>query len=86
MARKVTDEVSVSVRFPEGLRRQLAQAAADNDRSLNAEIVHRLKRSFDPEIFRVTEGGMIVRTPFTAEEMKQITAKLRVPNVKEDKS
>lgn len=35
------------VRFPEGLRQRLKEAAQENGRSLNAEIVQRLIDSFD---------------------------------------
>lgn len=35
------------VRFPDGLRQRLKDAANENGRSLNAEIVLRLQRSFD---------------------------------------
>ncbi len=34
------------VRFPEGMRDRLKQAAADNNRSMNAEIIARLEQSF----------------------------------------
>lgn len=34
------------VRFPDGMRDRLKQAAADNNRSLNAEIIARLAASF----------------------------------------
>lgn len=36
------------VRFPDGMRDRLKDAAAVNNRSLNAEIIARLERSFDP--------------------------------------
>lgn len=35
------------LRFPDGMRDRLKQAAAANNRTLNAEIVARLQRSFD---------------------------------------
>ncbi|UXQ89112.1 transcriptional repressor [Synechococcus phage MinM1] len=34
------------VRFPEGMRDRIAEAAKANGRSMNAEIVHRLEQSF----------------------------------------
>jgi hypothetical protein len=50
MQRKLTDQVQLKLRFDERLRRKLERAAG-NDRSLNAEIVHRLERSLqDGEI------------------------------------
>jgi Arc-like DNA binding domain len=47
MARKPTDTVKLQLRFHEALRRRLAQEAKKHDRSLNAEIVHRLEQSLD---------------------------------------
>lgn len=45
------------VRFPEGMRDRIAEAAKSNQRSMNAEIVDRLKKSFDSYIIgtEVTE-------------------------------
>src|SRR5690349_12944383 len=37
------------VRLPDGMRDQIAKAADANGRSMNAEIVHRLQRSFEPD-------------------------------------
>jgi hypothetical protein len=34
------------IRFPEGLRDRIASAAKDNSRSMNAEIVARIERTF----------------------------------------
>lgn len=36
------------LRFPEGMRAQIKAAAEENGRTMNAEIVSRLQRSFDP--------------------------------------
>ncbi len=38
------------VRFPDGLRDRLKEAASENKRSMNSEIVARLEESFDPEV------------------------------------
>lgn len=35
------------VRFPEGMRERIAEAAKENNRSMNAEVVARLQASFD---------------------------------------
>ncbi|MCZ4270882.1 Arc family DNA-binding protein [Maritalea porphyrae] len=35
------------VRFPDGMRQKLKDIAAENGRSLNAEIIHRLEQSFN---------------------------------------
>jgi hypothetical protein len=45
MARKRTDVVKLQLRLPEALRRNLSQAAKNNRRSMNAEIVSRLDES-----------------------------------------
>ncbi len=36
------------VRFPHGMRDRLKEAAAESNRSLNAEIIARLEKSFNP--------------------------------------
>jgi hypothetical protein len=43
---KPTDIIPLQVRMPEALRRKLAKAAEENERSLNGEIIWRLQRSF----------------------------------------
>ena len=45
MTRKRTDIVKLQLRLPEAVRRNLSQAAKDQKRSLNAEILHRLNKS-----------------------------------------
>ena len=49
MQRKLTDQDQLKLRFDEKLRRKLERAAERNDRSMNAEIVHRLERSLQDE-------------------------------------
>ena len=46
MARKPTDMVQLKLRFPEAVRRRLEREAKRNNRSMNTEIVHRLRRTF----------------------------------------
>jgi hypothetical protein len=46
VARKPTDTVKLQLRLTERLRRLLTQAAKDQKRSLNAEILHRLDETF----------------------------------------
>jgi hypothetical protein len=46
MARKLTDTVQLKLRFDEKLRRRLEREAAQNARSMNAEIIQRLEQSF----------------------------------------
>lgn len=38
------------IRLPDGMREQIAQAAKENERTMNAEIIYRLKRSFHTEL------------------------------------
>jgi Arc-like DNA binding domain len=45
MARKLTDEVQLKLRFSEALRRRLAREARRQKHSLNTEIVTRLDQS-----------------------------------------
>jgi hypothetical protein len=49
MAKKPTDEVQLKLRFDERLRRRIAKEAERNNRSMNAEIIHRLEESFRQE-------------------------------------
>jgi plasmid stability protein len=46
MTRKIKELRPVMTRIPEGLRRQLELSARRSGRSMNAEIIHRLKQSF----------------------------------------
>ena len=46
MARKLTDTVHLRLRFDERLRRRLEREADQNRRSMNAEIIDRLEKSF----------------------------------------
>ncbi len=45
-----------NLRFPEGMRERLKRAAADNGRSMNAEIVARLEHSFHAQPPTLTLG------------------------------
>ena len=49
MGRKPADKVGLILRFDEALRRQLERAAKAHNRSMNAEIVERLRASFQRE-------------------------------------
>jgi hypothetical protein len=46
MARKTTEIVTLSLRIREELRKRIEREAKRADRSMNAEIVHRLELSF----------------------------------------
>ena len=47
MARKITEIVTLSLRIREELRKRVEREAKRADRSMNAEIVHRLEQSFE---------------------------------------
>jgi predicted HicB family RNase H-like nuclease len=47
MTRKPTEIIPLMLRLRESLRRRLEQAAKHNNQSMNAEIVDRIKRSFE---------------------------------------
>src|SRR5262245_60844947 len=49
MARKRTDTAHLRLRFDEKLRRRIGRDAARNTRSMNAEIIDRLEKSFGKE-------------------------------------
>jgi hypothetical protein len=52
MARRSSNDiVHLKLRFPEFLRRRIANAAKDNRRSMNAEIMYRLMRAYAIEDF-----------------------------------
>jgi predicted HicB family RNase H-like nuclease len=56
MPRKNQELRPVMTRIPEDLRRQLERAAARTGRSMNAEIISRLERSFTELQVRLSEG------------------------------
>ena len=51
MARKPAELAPIMTRIPERLRRRLEKEAAENGRSMNSEIIHRLESSFDLQDF-----------------------------------
>jgi hypothetical protein len=84
MARKPTDPVQLKLRFYEKLRRQLERAAANNGRSINAEIVHRLAESFDLEHAlhgRISELERIFAAALEQQERFERNATALVQNV-----
>jgi len=46
MTRKQSETAELRLRFPEKLRLRIESAAGQNQRSMNAEIIHRLEQSF----------------------------------------
>jgi hypothetical protein len=69
MTRKSTDTVQLKLRFDEKLRRRIESAAKHNDHSMNAEIVDRLKKSFERDDMKkmITEViGRLVKHPPSA--------------------
>ncbi|MCY1664591.1 Arc family DNA-binding protein [Rhizobium sp. SL86] len=63
------------LRFPEGMRDRIRQAADENGRSMNAEIIHRLEQTFAaPETEATTERTQSARE--VAMELAEELAKL----------
>jgi Arc-like DNA binding domain len=58
MARKTTNVVQLKLRFSETLRRRLERDAAQNRRSMNAEIIARLEQAY----FKSTTADLIAET------------------------
>jgi uncharacterized protein YggE len=56
------------LRLPDGMRDLIAEAAKDNGRSMSAEIVHRLERSFP-----VTGTGSVAIGPATIQATATVT-------------
>ena len=54
MARKPADEVQLKLRFAERLRAQIEKSAEKNQRSMNAEIIDRLVRSYVNEYIELS--------------------------------
>lgn len=46
------------VRFPDGMRDKLSEAAKASGRSMNAEIVHRIAQSFNEAATAITEEAV----------------------------
>jgi len=57
MAARKTAAIQLKLRLRPDLHKQLKRAAAKSGRSLNAEIVRRLERTFDFEEFRNITSG-----------------------------
>lgn len=54
---KISSVPPFGLRMLPDLRTRIEQAAAENSRSMNAEIIARLEQSFDPLIVNVRESG-----------------------------
>jgi Arc-like DNA binding domain len=65
MARKPTDTVQLKLRFYEKLRRRLEREAEENKRSMNAEIIDRLEKSFAKEDAKEERRELIEETTAT---------------------
>jgi hypothetical protein len=55
VAKKTTKIVSVSLRLPEWLHGEVADAALKNKRSAHAELIHRLEQSFGDQTTKALE-------------------------------
>lgn len=69
------------VRFPDGMRDRIAEAAKQNNRSMNAEIVARLHRSFetrDTDIAQDTVGAMLKSLKTTIAHAEMLAKRLEL--------
>jgi len=67
------------VRFPPGMRDEIAQAAEENNRSMNAEVVARLERSLDVDrrLRGIAEEDPVRVIVATAEGMTEAIQKIQ---------
>jgi hypothetical protein len=82
VARKRTDTVKLQLRLMEALRRNLSQAAKNNRRSMNAEIVSRLDQSFLQQNFSALMREHIdnASTAAATKAAEQVAQQLRQQN------
>jgi hypothetical protein len=74
MARK-SDTIILNFRLPKALHRRLARIAAENNQSLNSEMIDRLKRSFDYEAIKGLEDDVMAAMRFGIIEMLRAVAR-----------
>jgi hypothetical protein len=74
MRRKPSETVQLKLRFPERLRVRIEAEAEKSERSMNAEIVHRLEQSFEGD-----DRGALVKT--VASEAAQTASRLMMKHV-----
>jgi hypothetical protein len=65
------EDPQIKLRLPPDLKDRLAEAATDNNRSLNAEVVSRLQESFDSQAGD-TEAVMERALDLFAEKVSQV--------------
>lgn len=69
------------VRFPDGMRDRIAEAAKNNKRSMNAEIVARLQQSFDTrdtDLAQDTVGAMLKSLSMTITHAETLAKRLEL--------
>lgn len=69
------------VRFPDGMRDRIAEAAKNNKRSMNAEIVARLQQSFDTrdtDLAQDTVGAMLKSLSMTIAHAETLAKRLEL--------
>jgi Arc-like DNA binding domain len=76
MPRKPSETVQLKLRFPERLRIRIEAEAKKNERSMNAEIVHRLEQSFEGD-----DRADLLKT--VASEAAQTASRLTAKAVRE---
>lgn len=70
------DDPRHNLRLPPELKARLAHAAIDGGRSMNAEILARLEKSFEPEPLREIESLLRVMSKLSDSERSQVVDRL----------
>lgn len=65
------------VRLPDGMRDRIAEAATENQRSMNAEIVARLQASFDNPPSKVLTINLIADEETRVKELNAVIEQLK---------
>lgn len=73
MARKTEELRPVMTRLPEELRRRLERVAWASQRSMNAEIIHRLELSFKEESESKLEARLAARLEEAVKRIEEAT-------------
>lgn len=78
-SRPVNEIVQIGVRLDEGLRRRIERSASQRGQSMNAEIVERLRRSFqsDEDKTDLIARAIIETYPDIADRLEEIFAEAR---------
>jgi hypothetical protein len=86
MTRKQSETADLRLRFPEKLRLRIESAASRSERSMNAEIIHRLEQSFqwpDQLVFaKATATAVIDKLEIVKTSDGKLEVRLPNPNAR----